>query len=209
MGLSPATLCYATGDRACLPPKILRHRRWNRTAQQTILVHACDTEVPAQSMRAQSVHWNGLPPPRPYIFLRPSLPRVWATDSGPGRHNSRFSSAPATQRSPFKARALKARVGMGFPTPSEAVHFSEAPLSQESAPQTAHTPIVVSAVRPERPAKRAAGGLLWLAIKTPRKARQHAALLTNGWALCPAWFPKISPTAQHVIYVAVRAPARP
>ena len=22
------------------------------------------------------------------------------------------------------------------------------------------------------------------------EARQHAALLTNGWALCPAWFPK-------------------
>ena len=34
-------------------------------------------------------------------------------------------------------------------------------------------------------------------------------LLSNGWALCPAWFPKVSQAAQHVIYVAVRAPARP
>ena len=58
-----------------LSPKILRHRRRNRTAQQPILVRACDTEVPAQSMRAQGVHWHGLPlpPPRPYIYLRPLL----------------------------------------------------------------------------------------------------------------------------------------
>ena len=34
-------------------------------------------------------------------------------------------------------------------------------------------------------------------------------LLSNGWALCPAWFSKVIQAAQHVIYVAVRAPARP
>ena len=28
--------------------------------------------------------------------------------------------------------------------------------------------------------------------------------LSNGWALCPAWFPKVSQAAQYVIYVAVR-----
>ena len=37
------------------------------------------------------------------------------------------------------------------------------------------------------------------------RARQ----LSNGWALCPAWFPKVSLAAQRVTYVAVRAPARP
>ena len=34
-------------------------------------------------------------------------------------------------------------------------------------------------------------------------------LADNGWALCPAWFPKVPQAAQHVIYVAIRAPARP
>ena len=37
----------------------------------------------------------------------------------------------------------------------------------------------------------------------------NARSLSNGWALCPAWFPKVSLAAQRVIYIAVRAPARP
>ena len=59
-----------------LSPKIMRHRRRNRTAQQPILARACDTEAHAQSMRAQGVHWHGLPlpPPKPYIHLRPLTP---------------------------------------------------------------------------------------------------------------------------------------
>ena len=31
----------------------------------------------------------------------------------------------------------------------------------------------------------------------------------GGWALCPAWFPKVSQAAQHVIYVAIRVPDVP
>ena len=73
-----------------LSPTSLRHRRRNRTAQQPTLVCACDTEVPAQSMRAQGVHWHGFPHPRPYVFLRPSLPRVCATDGRTGQRNCRF-----------------------------------------------------------------------------------------------------------------------
>ena len=59
-----------------LSPKILRHRRRNRTAQQPILVFACDTEAPAQSTCAQGARWHGfpLPPPRPYIYFRPLTP---------------------------------------------------------------------------------------------------------------------------------------
>ena len=59
-----------------LSPKIIRHRRRNRTAQQPILVRACDTEAPAQSTCAQGARWHGLPlpPPRPYIYLRPLTP---------------------------------------------------------------------------------------------------------------------------------------
>ena len=31
---------------------------------------------------------------------------------------------------------------------------------------------------------------------------------SNGWALCPAWFPKVSQAAKHNIYIAVQlAPA--
>ena len=37
------------------------------------LVRACDTEAPAESMRAQGAHWHGLPDLRPYIFLRGSM----------------------------------------------------------------------------------------------------------------------------------------
>ena len=37
----------------------------------------------------------------------------------------------------------------------------------------------------------------------------QVAELSNGWALCPAWFPKISQTAQNVICVAIRPPTRP
>ena len=36
----------------------------------TTLVHACDAEAPAQSMRSQGAHWRGLPDPKPYIYLR-------------------------------------------------------------------------------------------------------------------------------------------
>ena len=43
----------------------------------------------------------------------------------------------------------------------------------------------------------------------PRASTCACGPLSNGWALCPAWFPKVSQAAQHVIYVAVRAPARP
>ena len=57
-----------------LSPTSLRHRRRNRRAQQPILARACDTEAPAQSTRAQGARWHGLPPPRPYIFLRPLSP---------------------------------------------------------------------------------------------------------------------------------------
>ena len=62
----------AKGNR--LKISSLRHKRRNRTAQQPILVRACDAEVPAQSTRALSARWHALPHPRPYIFLRPLSP---------------------------------------------------------------------------------------------------------------------------------------
>ena len=74
--LQPPFVTLPVTGHVRLSPKILRHRRRNRTAQEPILVRACDTEVPAQSMRAQSVHWHGFPFPFRgcTLFLRPLTP---------------------------------------------------------------------------------------------------------------------------------------
>ena len=42
-----------------------------------------------------------------------------------------------------------------------------------------------------------------------RPTRRQPRLRSNGWALCPAWSPKVSQTARNIIYVAIRAPAQP
>ena len=39
--------------------------------------------------------------------------------------------------------------------------------------------------------------------------RASASQGPHVWALCPAWSPRVSQAAQHIIYVAVRALARP
>ena len=52
------------------------------------------------------------------------------------------------------------------------------------------------------------GSSAWVEWQTTPCDR-HRPQLSNGWALCPAWFPKVLQAAQHVTYVAVRAPARP
>ena len=52
---------------------------------------------PTQSMSAQGVRWHRLPDPRPDIYLRPSLPRVCATDGGEGRLVSKSLSNRATR----------------------------------------------------------------------------------------------------------------
>ena len=46
--------------------------------------------------------------------------------------------------------------------------------------------------------------VIGLGHTVPCRSPQLGPVGCNGWALCPAWFPKISLAAQRVIYIAVR-----
>ena len=97
----------ALSSRASLQPPfaalpVTRLRLSQDSAPQTadpFFGCACDTEVPAQSMRAQGVHWHALPPPRPYIYLRPLSPTSL-------RHRRRNRTA----QQPFLDRACDTEV---------------------------------------------------------------------------------------------------
>ena len=65
-------------------------------------------------------------------------------------------------------------------------------------------------VHVSQPAARLATvGFVWQEPRPLQAGQSCSWSQSNGWALCPAWFPKVSLAAQHVIYVAVGAPARP
>ena len=51
---------------------------------------------------------------------------------------------------------------------------------------------------------------MWFSRAAYHTQRIHAPtqMLSNGWAFCVAWSPKVSQAAQHITYVADRAPAR-
>ena len=138
--LYPATLCYATGDRACPP---LSQDSAPQTAEPDGATADSGPRLRRRSPRSEharsrrALAWASPSTSEAVHLFEAPHSHDCAIDGGTGWRNSRILSAPATRRSPLRARALTARGGMGFS--SEAIHFSEAPISHESAPQAAET----------------------------------------------------------------------
>ena len=125
-----------------LSPKILRHRRRNRTHQPTLSPrlrrrgprseHAWSRRALAWASRSEAVHLSEAP------LSRESAPQTAEPDSATADSGLRLRL-----RGPRSEHA-RLRRALAWVSRSEAVHLSEAPLSHESAPQTAEPDGVVS-----------------------------------------------------------------